>query len=76
VPQLPLGDTRQIGRWLFGAVGVLGWAVAIIAISALVLPYGTAESALNLASTSFPMVTIGCVGTTWLGNLSRLRQRH
>lgn len=69
-------NTQKLGRWLFGGIGTLAWVVAISVLTALVLPQGWDAKVVNAAMEVFPIALIGCVGTTWLGNVPYLHKRH
>jgi hypothetical protein len=58
------------GSWLFGAVGALTLLGALLQLVAGYVPFIDREMAMSIFSAG----AIGCVASTWLGNVPALRR--
>ena len=69
-------NTRRFGRWLFGSIGTGAWLLALTEIAALYVPGRWVDAIAGSELSALTVVGLGCVLTTWIGNLGALRQRH
>ncbi|MBK8478746.1 MAG: tetratricopeptide repeat protein [Opitutaceae bacterium] len=64
-------NSRRLGRWLFGSVSAFAWLVAALAVTVWFAP---SRSGAEVLGGLFLPALLGCVGSSWLGNVSALRQ--
>ncbi len=69
-------NSRALGRWLFGAVGSFAW---VMALALVVTGFRLVDPDGGFATATAPLLlpaVLGCVASSWLGNIAALRQRR
>jgi hypothetical protein len=76
---IPLASTfdnsRVLGRWLFGTAGAFAW---VMALALMVTGFRLVDPDGGFATATAPLLLpaiLGCVASSWLGNIAALRQR-
>lgn len=69
-------NSRRLGQWLFGSVSAFAWLVALGTLALWAWPAAPGGSLDELAAGLVMPALIGCVGSSWIGNISALRQRR
>ena len=69
-------NTRHLGRWLFGGVSTFTWLVAFGSLALWAWPPPPGGGLDELAASLFLPALIGCVGSSWIGNVGALRERR